>query len=146
MPIIIWGSRGLTSALDSGSFYCPRCNGDSHYTLQQARSWFTLYWIPLFPISGSQRYVECRSCGGTFEEAVLDLEPPSEAQQVLNRVYQDLRTRSSLEDAQADLESLGLEPDRARQIVEEMAEGDTWKCKTCGNSYLRMVKRCSRCR
>jgi hypothetical protein len=146
MPIIIWGSRGLTSALDSGSFYGPRCDGNSRYTLQQVRSWFTLYWLPVFPIGAAQRYVECRSCGGTFHEEVLDMETPTEGQRVLNRVYQDLRNGSSLEDARAELESHGLEPNRARGIIEEMAEGETWKCKSCGNTYLRMVKRCSRCR
>ena len=25
MPFIIWGSRGITSHLETGDFYCPRC-------------------------------------------------------------------------------------------------------------------------
>jgi predicted RNA-binding Zn-ribbon protein involved in translation (DUF1610 family) len=146
MPIIIWGSRGLTSTRGSGTFYCPRCDSEADYALKQVRPFFTIYFIPLFPIGAAQRYVECHSCGGTFKEEVLDMGPPTEGQRALTQLYQDLQTGSSLEDAEARLVSLGLEKDRAREVVEEMTEGDTWACPACGDRYLKAVRRCTRCR
>src|SRR5262245_23672385 len=146
MPIVIWGSRGLTSTLDSGRFYCPRCDGEANYTLKKVRPFFTIYFIPIFPIGAAERYVECGHCRGTFKEEVLDMEPPTEGQRALTRLYNDLQTGSSLEDVEARLESMGMERDRAREIVGEMTEGDTWVCKTCGDHYVRAVRRCTRCR
>jgi hypothetical protein len=146
VPIIIWGSRGLTSTLQSGSFYCPSCDGESDYILKQVRPFFTLYWLPLFPIGGAERYVECRRCGGAFKEGVLSMEAPSEGQRFLRRMYNDLQTGSSLQDVENRLVSAGMEPDHAREVVKEMGEGDTWTCSACGDTYLRAVRRCTRCR
>jgi hypothetical protein len=146
MPIVIWGSRGLTSRLDSGNFYCPRCDGEAGYHLKQVREFFTLYFIPLFPIGGAQRYVECDRCGGTFEEAVLDMEPPTEADRLLGHLYNELQTGSSLEDVERRLVQMGMEEPRARTVVGQMAEGQTWACERCGDHYLNVVKKCTRCR
>ena len=89
------GQRGLTSELDRGEFYCPQCRREGRYTLSQARSWFTLYFIPLFPIGGSERFVECHTCGGKFVEDVLEMEPPSEGQQTIDQVVQFLEEGAS---------------------------------------------------
>jgi hypothetical protein len=145
MPIIIWGSRGLTSHLDAGTFYCPRCQGQAEYQLKQVRPFFTIYFIPLFPIGSAERYVECASCGGTFKEEVLAMEPPSEGDRLLGHLYNELLTGSSLEDVERRLAQMGLEPERARAVVEQMAEGRTWACKMCGDHYLDAVKKCTRC-
>src|SRR5262249_46290782 len=116
MPIVIWGSRGLTSTVDSGRFFCPGCGGKTHYDLKQTRPWFTLYFIPIFPTGAGQRYVECRSCGQAYQERVLDFQPPAggqreeeeepasdEGEQALSSAYEDLRRGSSLEKVSGNL-------------------------------------------
>ena len=144
--IIIWGHRGRTSHLDSGRFYCPRCDGERYYDLKQVRPWFTLYFIPVFPTGAGERYVECQTCGGTFKEAVLEMEAPGEGERILSRVLDDLHDGMSLEDAERVLADAGLERPRARRIVEEMAGEDTWACAACGRHYLAEVRRCRACR
>jgi hypothetical protein len=146
MPIVIWGQRGLTRHLDSGRFYCPRCDASADYHLKQVRPFFTLYFIPLFPVGSAERYVECRGCGGTFKEEVLDMEPPSESDRLLGHLHNELQTGSSLEDVERRLVGMGMDRDQAREVVEKLAEGDTWACRDCGDHYVRAVKRCTRCK
>jgi hypothetical protein len=146
MPIIIWGSRGLTSHVDQGRFWCPQCEAEREYRLAQTREWFTIYWIPLFPISGAQRYVECRECGGTFHEQVLDKGPPSEGQELQARIYRDLEEGMSLEDAEQGLVKMGMDAEKARAILDDMTGQDVWTCQTCRQRYLKQVRQCSRCK
>ena len=64
--------------------------GHSHYKNmarhKAVREWFTLYFIPVFPIGGKTTYVECEGCRGTFKESVLELEPPTETQILVTKV------------------------------------------------------------
>ena len=147
MPIIIWGSRGLTRQLDSGSFYCPNCDRTAEYLLKQVRPWFTLYFIPVFPVGSAERFVECQRCGGTFREQVLDMEPPSESDRFVRRLYNDLLTGSSVESVRDDLVKMGMGRHEAESLVRRLTEGEeVWSCRDCGDHYLKVVKRCTRCR
>lgn len=72
MFFIIWGYKVLYKTLASGAFLCPRCGADRAYQHRVGRRWFTLYWIPLFPI-GKQinEDVRCETCQGMFTMATL---------------------------------------------------------------------------
>jgi len=70
--MIIWGSRSRTSTAQAGQFACPRCNGQSRFEEKRVRRWFTLYFLPIFPIGTSGYYVECQDCKGTFKSEVLN--------------------------------------------------------------------------
>ena len=85
MPFIIWGTRGITSTTDSGSFHCPRC-GPAAYEHKRVRSFFTLYWIPLIPLSTLGEYVECGQCADTFDTAVLDYDPAEQHARFLSKL------------------------------------------------------------
>lgn len=76
--MIIWGSRGLTSTVETGQFHCPQCETPRTFSLKQVRNFFTLYFIPLIPLNVSGRYVECGSCGGTFAEEITSYDPEQE--------------------------------------------------------------------
>lgn len=72
--MIIWGTRGFPSVVEEREFYCPRC--DARMALVKVvRTYFTLYFIPIFPIGSRGRYIECKSCAGTYEESVLEFRP-----------------------------------------------------------------------
>jgi hypothetical protein len=75
---IIWGWRAVKALLGTGTFYCPRCQGDRCYRHFAARRWFTLFFIPMIPLKALGSYVECDVCHGTFVEPVL--EAPTVAQ------------------------------------------------------------------
>lgn len=73
--MIIWGSRGMKSVKASGPFHCPRCGPEKTYNLVHVNRWFTLYFIPLFPIGTAGSYTECQSCAGTFDANAVNYDP-----------------------------------------------------------------------
>lgn len=79
--MIIWGSRGLTSVVESANFHCPQCSAPANGTVKQVRNFFTLYFIPIIPLNVAGRYVECGSCGGSFSEEILHYDPAQEREQ-----------------------------------------------------------------
>ncbi len=78
LAFIIFGTRGVTSTVERGQFYCPQCNGDCEYTHKSVRRFFTLYFIPLIPLDRLGEYVECRQCQGTFQTQILEYKPSEE--------------------------------------------------------------------
>ncbi|MGW9205761.1 zinc ribbon domain-containing protein [Embleya sp. NPDC055664] len=69
--MLIWGFKTIFRTLSGGVFHCPQCGGDRQYHLKQARRWFTLFFIPIFPFKQQGTHVECATCGGTFHDTVL---------------------------------------------------------------------------
>ena len=70
---IIFGSTTRKIKEDEGYFLCPQCQPLRPYLLQSYQSWFTLFFIPLFPIGDKRnRHVECKECGSTFIPRVLE--------------------------------------------------------------------------
>jgi hypothetical protein len=69
---IIWGFKVLYKVLDTGTFLCPQCGADRAYKHRAGRKWFRLYFIPLFPVSGTvNEHVRCDTCQGMFTMGVL---------------------------------------------------------------------------
>jgi hypothetical protein len=145
MPIIIWGSRGLTSTVDRGEFHCPKCDRREEYTLKQTRPWFTLYFIPIFPVGGGQRYVECAGCGQAYKESVLEYEAPSEGDRLAAEVYEDLRDGASLDSAKRKLTKQGsMAEAEAEELVMKMCDGKPQVC-SCGQRLHPEVRECRYC-
>jgi len=71
--MIIWGSRGRETTSGGGRFFCPSCRDDSAYQHQKVKNYFTLYFIPLFPMQTLGEFVRCQSCDGEYDVKVLDL-------------------------------------------------------------------------
>lgn len=64
--IIIWGSRAFKKikAL-TGPYTCNACGNVSKFQVLRIATWFTLFWIPLFPYSFKYYHV-CPMCGDTY--------------------------------------------------------------------------------
>jgi hypothetical protein len=65
---------GLTSrmkSIDSGQFFCPNEQGTRHYQHLQQRRWFTLFFIPLIPLGQAGEWLQCQSCGATYDPGIL---------------------------------------------------------------------------
>ena len=73
--MIIFGTRGVKSTMESGDFLCPQCAIESPYKHKKVTNFFTLYFIPLIPLGKAGEYVECQTCKGTFVPRVLDYDP-----------------------------------------------------------------------
>ncbi len=78
MLFIVWGFKALYKTLGEGTFYCPQDGGDRAYRKRQARKWFTFFWIPIIPLGVLGEFIECTSCGSTYDEAVLTLPTAAE--------------------------------------------------------------------
>lgn len=65
---IIWGSRNRITADGSGSIQavCPSCQRNARLDGMQVRNWFTLYFIPVFPMGSAQRFTQCSACRSQF--------------------------------------------------------------------------------
>jgi hypothetical protein len=144
MPIIIWGSRGLSSVVDRGEFHCPRCDQREEYAVQASRRWFTLYFIPIFPISGTDRYVECLGCGQAYKESVLEYEPPSESERTASAAYEELRDGASLDSVKRKLVKNGMPDVEAEELLLKMCEDSPTLC-SCGQRLHPDVRECRYC-
>ncbi|HEV7526450.1 MAG TPA: zinc ribbon domain-containing protein [Acidimicrobiia bacterium] len=72
--ILIFGLRARIKALATGEFFCTHCGADRSYVLQQFRRWFTLFFVPLFPVGKVLgENVKCTTCGSVFGTEVLDM-------------------------------------------------------------------------
>jgi tellurite resistance protein len=72
--LIIFGTRGVRMASDSGSFHCPVC-GPQSYTHHTVRRFFTLYFIPIIPLDVIGTYIECGRCDRSYHPDVLSFRP-----------------------------------------------------------------------
>lgn len=71
--IIIWGSTGREKKVSQGSFFCPSCRSNVGYEQRKASRWFTLYFLPVFPLETVGEWVRCSGCQGDFQPSVLQL-------------------------------------------------------------------------
>lgn len=60
---IILGTSHRVKALGQSPRSCPRCQHDTVHTLERRQSWFTLFFIPIFPISKATYVARCNLCG-----------------------------------------------------------------------------------
>ena len=73
--LIIFGTRGVTTTVARGTFFCPGCMAKRSYEHQRVRRFFTLYFIPIIPLDTIGEYVECLHCRDTYKTSVLDFDP-----------------------------------------------------------------------
>ena len=48
--MIFFGTKGRAIEMDKGNFHCPNCNSNRDYSKKYVQTWFTLYFIPIFPV------------------------------------------------------------------------------------------------
>ena len=73
---ILFGTKGRAIETDSGQFHCPNCNIKEEYGKKYVQDWFTLFFIPIFPISGKKNdHIECKECQSIYHLDVIDYKP-----------------------------------------------------------------------
>jgi hypothetical protein len=67
--VLIAGTKTVVSADDSPPVQavCPRCQQMSQIVGKRYRRWFTLFFLPVFPVSGARAFSECSRCAAQFE-------------------------------------------------------------------------------
>ncbi len=65
--IILWGFRKMQKLFgQSGPYTCNNCHNHTLFEIIRVRNWFTLFFIPLFPVSGKY-YNLCPVCRQGYE-------------------------------------------------------------------------------
>ena len=90
---VLFGTRTVISddAAPPVHTRCPRCGREADLLARSYRLWFTLFFLPLFPISGKRRFTQCPHCGGQFPVA-----------------SEELRTRLAASEQQQNQEAIAL--------------------------------------
>jgi transcription elongation factor Elf1 len=65
--MIIWGFRSRGKALGQRMLNCPNCHRDAMTAAYQSRRWFTLFFIPVFPIGAKRTLARCGLCGYQYQ-------------------------------------------------------------------------------
>lgn len=61
--IIIFGTKNISKNYGVvEKIECPHCHNTEFWHYIKSRSWFTLFWIPIFPISGAKHFIICPIC------------------------------------------------------------------------------------
>jgi hypothetical protein len=90
--MIIFGARGLR--LNNGKpaeFFCPQCNNRRNYQGKKLQRFFTLYFIPVIPLSVIQEWVECQTCKQTYKPEVLHHDPTAQREARQAQLNDNLR-------------------------------------------------------
>lgn len=146
--MIIFGTRQRFKTIDTGEFYCPHCRARRPYERKQARPYFALYFVPIFPVGEGHEVVECKACGTMFAPDVLQATPPQpkpDLASLINGVGRDLAAGRPVEYVIRMLTGHGLDLDAARHLVEAQLGPTVRRCTTCGLSYAPRVTTCSEC-
>jgi tetratricopeptide (TPR) repeat protein len=74
--ILLFGSRNILSneKVPPVETVCPRCSQPSQIIGRTYRTWFTIFFLPVFPVSGSRRFSECSLCHAQFPVPLEDLQ------------------------------------------------------------------------
>lgn len=71
---IIFGTTGLkTKVKDEQPLInsCPNCSGDLLF--KKYTRWFTLFFIPVFPINTMDRFYECNNCNSAYAQKIKSI-------------------------------------------------------------------------
>ena len=71
--MIFFGTKGRSIKIDSGKFHCPSCKVEKEYEKKYVQDWFTLYFIPVFPIgSKKNEHIKCTEWKDNYHLDVID--------------------------------------------------------------------------
>ncbi|MBN1483645.1 MAG: zinc ribbon domain-containing protein [Chloroflexia bacterium] len=79
---ILFGFSTRQKELGQQTRYCTRCEKETAHTAIQQQQWFTLFFIPVIPLSGKKVVDRCNLCGqtGSHVEGAAALELKQQAQ------------------------------------------------------------------
>jgi len=64
--MVVWGSRSRVQQLMTVNMNCKNCQRNTVHGLRRAQKKFTLYFVPLAPMS-TKHYLQCNMCGAASE-------------------------------------------------------------------------------
>ncbi len=73
--ILLFGSKTIISSEPGPTVrtQCPRCSAEVDFQAKSFRTWFTIFFIPIFPMSGKTTFSQCPQCGAQFPVSAEEL-------------------------------------------------------------------------
>jgi len=81
--LIILGFQNFYRTLRKGVFYCRKCGGDRQYRHRSGRRFFTVFFIPVVPLSRTGMHIQCLTCKTRYVLDVLSLPTAAQMQAAL---------------------------------------------------------------
>jgi hypothetical protein len=81
--LLIWGLRVFYHTVSQGTFHCRTCGGDRRYRQRAGRRFFTLFFIPVIPLTKTGAHVQCMTCKTRYVTDVLSLPTAAQMQAAL---------------------------------------------------------------
>jgi hypothetical protein len=147
--MIIFGTKAKYRAVGSGQFFCPHCQKTRQYEHKRAKTYFAVYFIPIFPISDGGEFVECQTCRMTYNTEVLNFKtspPQPDVARMLNTVKMRLEKAQPVEYIVSDLTQEGLDRDIANNVINMAIGQNRAVCPQCELTYASSITTCPNCR
>jgi tetratricopeptide (TPR) repeat protein len=88
---IFFGTRNMISSTGPAvTAVCPRCAKQGGFENKAARTWFTLFFIPVFPMGASRPFCQCQNCQAQYKGSAeaLGKKTAVSQQQLMQRAIQ----------------------------------------------------------
>jgi zinc-ribbon family len=143
--LILLGSAGKANTVGTGQFYCPRCQTLRPYAHKKLARYFTLYFVPIFPIEQQGEFIECQVCHTAFDMAVLQPSGPARIALLMQGLDAQLKAGHSVQLLVDHMLQAGASREEAAWAVYSVERGQFARCENCGTMYDRSLAFCSQC-
>lgn len=116
----IAGTKGTTTTVKKGEFYCPQCKTYTRYLHQQVHQKATVFFVPVANLKLLGEYVECQSCNGTYELEVLKYDPEAEQKEfesLYRKGIKRVMTIMTLSDGKIEDSEIAMMKDIYRKVL-----------------------------
>jgi len=147
MIIFGWGHQTIKQIGIVFKQLCGHCNNEDYWVLTRTMTWFTLFFIPIFPYS-IKYFLSCPVCkyGLTLDEKQIDeIKPLAEINQSLvdGEITQD---EYQLRIQKLNCGLIESVPAEIKEVETINTDGDKLSyCSNCGNSTGEDTKFCGGC-
>jgi len=147
MIIFGWGHQTIKNFGPAFKQLCSHCNNEEYWVLTRTMTWFTLFFIPIFPYS-IKYFLSCPVCqyGLTLDSGQTEqIRPIAEANQLL------LDGKITKDEYQAKVNQLNAgSPEHIEAEVIESKTLNSGKvklkfCAECGTKVTKEVDFCGNC-
>lgn len=147
MIIFGWGHQTTKNFGPTFKNHCNHCNNDEYWVLTRIMTWFTLFFIPVFPYS-IKYFLSCPICqyGLTLDSKQIEqIKPIAEANQLLidGKITEaEYKTQINQLEGGAPVH---VEAETVEQKVLSGGNEDTSFCSECGTKVTKEIKFCGNC-
>jgi hypothetical protein len=143
--LIIAGFRTRNKEIGMGRFLCPNCRGMQTYRRKRLARYFTLYFVPLFPMGTLGEIVQCQGCLREWKPEVLRPNPSLHDDQVVKGVRRLLAQGISIQEVRTMLGHRGMDGASIEELISLAAPEKQSICTRCHRVYSSTLRACLEC-